>query len=297
MRGIRVFAVVGLAVALVIGLPMPMLANTINQHPTGETVSLCKGFWTMEITWIIHNHDQDNATIDWRAVPFRVVGVKAWEQRKTSATSYKSCPQRNGEVDWITANGKMTFPAPTEYFGWVILNGIRDLFSLLQNTNGNPVTKSVLFGATVTKDTHPPTSTDSSQALVTYTSRARPVNSSDPAGMWKYEYTVTNHTDKDIIFKVLVFNSLQQVQVFSGEVPSRNSVQKEFPSSPPCGVGPGAIFLNTGEVFPAASFVPSLCPTGVPTLTQWGLLALGLLLAGSLAFMIRRRLAPRPAGT
>jgi hypothetical protein len=34
----------------------------------------------------------------------------------------------------------------------------------------------------------------------------------------------------------------------------------------------------------------------VPTLTQWGLLALGLLLAGSLAFMIRRRFAPRPAG-
>jgi hypothetical protein len=34
----------------------------------------------------------------------------------------------------------------------------------------------------------------------------------------------------------------------------------------------------------------------VPTLTEWGLIALGLLLAGSLAFMIRRRLAPRPAG-
>ncbi len=35
---------------------------------------------------------------------------------------------------------------------------------------------------------------------------------------------------------------------------------------------------------------------GVPTLTEWGLIVLGLLLAGSLAFMIRRRLAPRPAG-
>jgi hypothetical protein len=33
-----------------------------------------------------------------------------------------------------------------------------------------------------------------------------------------------------------------------------------------------------------------------PTLTEWGLIVLGLLLAGSLAFMIRRRLAPRPAG-
>ncbi|MCL6641717.1 MAG: IPTL-CTERM sorting domain-containing protein [Candidatus Bipolaricaulota bacterium] len=36
--------------------------------------------------------------------------------------------------------------------------------------------------------------------------------------------------------------------------------------------------------------------SSVPTLTEWGLIVLGLLLAGSLAFMIRRRLAPRPAG-
>jgi hypothetical protein len=35
---------------------------------------------------------------------------------------------------------------------------------------------------------------------------------------------------------------------------------------------------------------------GTPTLTEWGLIALAVLLAGSLAFMIRRRLAPRPAG-
>lgn len=34
----------------------------------------------------------------------------------------------------------------------------------------------------------------------------------------------------------------------------------------------------------------------VPTLTEWGLLALGLLLAGSLAWMIRRRMQPRPVG-
>lgn len=36
--------------------------------------------------------------------------------------------------------------------------------------------------------------------------------------------------------------------------------------------------------------------SSVPTLTQWGLFALGLLLAGSLAFMIRRRFTVRPAG-
>jgi hypothetical protein len=36
--------------------------------------------------------------------------------------------------------------------------------------------------------------------------------------------------------------------------------------------------------------------TITPTATQWGLIALAALLAGSLAFMIRRRLAPRPAG-
>jgi len=34
----------------------------------------------------------------------------------------------------------------------------------------------------------------------------------------------------------------------------------------------------------------------IPSLTEWGLIALAVLLAGSLAFMIRRRLAPRPAG-
>lgn len=34
----------------------------------------------------------------------------------------------------------------------------------------------------------------------------------------------------------------------------------------------------------------------VPTTTQWGLLALGVLLAGSLAFMIRRRFTVRPVG-
>jgi Mg-chelatase subunit ChlD len=34
----------------------------------------------------------------------------------------------------------------------------------------------------------------------------------------------------------------------------------------------------------------------VPTLTEWGLIVLGLLLASSLAWMIRRRFAPRPAG-
>jgi hypothetical protein len=40
----------------------------------------------------------------------------------------------------------------------------------------------------------------------------------------------------------------------------------------------------------------SVHPVSTPTLTEWGLIALAVLLAGSLAFMIRRRLAPRPAG-
>jgi hypothetical protein len=35
---------------------------------------------------------------------------------------------------------------------------------------------------------------------------------------------------------------------------------------------------------------------GLPTLTEWGLIALVVLLAGSLVFMIRRRFTPRPAG-
>ncbi len=41
------------------------------------------------------------------------------------------------------------------------------------------------------------------------------------------------------------------------------------------------------------------CPdfsSSIPTLTEWGLIVLGLLLAGSLAFMIRRRFIARPAG-
>jgi hypothetical protein len=44
--------------------------------------------------------------------------------------------------------------------------------------------------------------------------------------------------------------------------------------------------------------VPVRCSaTGetLPAITQWGILALGLLLAGSLAFMIRRRFSMRPA--
>jgi hypothetical protein len=41
---------------------------------------------------------------------------------------------------------------------------------------------------------------------------------------------------------------------------------------------------------------PPQPPPRTPTLTEWGLIALAVLLAGSLAFMIRRRLAPRPAG-
>jgi hypothetical protein len=42
---------------------------------------------------------------------------------------------------------------------------------------------------------------------------------------------------------------------------------------------------------PLAALLPP-----VPSATEWGLIVLGFLLAGSLAFMIRRRLAPRPAG-
>jgi len=49
----------------------------------------------------------------------------------------------------------------------------------------------------------------------------------------------------------------------------------------PQGAAPAEIVIEVGAV---------------PTLTEWGLIALAVLLAGSLAFMIRRRLAPRPAG-
>lgn len=47
------------------------------------------------------------------------------------------------------------------------------------------------------------------------------------------------------------------------------------------------------------SFNPTISEvssSAVPSTTQWGLIALGLLLAGSLAFMIQRRIRMRPAG-
>jgi len=56
----------------------------------------------------------------------------------------------------------------------------------------------------------------------------------------------------------------------------------------------GARFLSS-IASPGAYTCVGRC-SSVPTLTEWGLIVLGLLLAGSLAFMIRRRYAPRPAG-
>ncbi len=52
---------------------------------------------------------------------------------------------------------------------------------------------------------------------------------------------------------------------------------------------PGAYGVATKTSFEPRS-------VSVPTLTEWGLLALGVLLAGSLAWMIRRRVAAGPAG-
>jgi hypothetical protein len=70
---------------------------------------------------------------------------------------------------------------------------------------------------------------------------------------------------------------------------------------------PVAVAGPTGDLFADAVKNQLLCSPknctyetkakeAVPSLTDWGLIVLGLLLAGSLAFMIRRRLAPRPAG-
>jgi hypothetical protein len=69
---------------------------------------------------------------------------------------------------------------------------------------------------------------------------------------------------------------------------------------------PVAVAGPTGDLFADAGKNQLLCSpktcdyavkgAGVPSLTEWGLIALAVLLAGSLAFMIRRRLAPRPAG-
>lgn len=55
-----------------------------------------------------------------------------------------------------------------------------------------------------------------------------------------------------------------------------------------------ARFLNS-IASPGAYMCTGKC-TGTPTLTEWGLIALAVLLAGSLAWMIRRRVIARPAG-
>jgi hypothetical protein len=59
-----------------------------------------------------------------------------------------------------------------------------------------------------------------------------------------------------------------------------------------------SIFLKDGAGKIVYSVDPALIVAVIePTLTEWGLIALAVLLAGSLAFMIRRRFTSRPAGT
>jgi hypothetical protein len=63
------------------------------------------------------------------------------------------------------------------------------------------------------------------------------------------------------------------------------------------GVAYGLTCPSTGITHGTFQGPPAIAITSksVPSTTQWGLLALSLLLAGSLAFMIRRRFSLRPA--
>ena len=63
-----------------------------------------------------------------------------------------------------------------------------------------------------------------------------------------------------------------------GGLDSSHKIPKSGPKGPqPLAIGPKGII-------------------GAPTLTEWGLIALGVLLAGSLAWMIRRKVITRPTG-
>ena len=77
-------------------------------------------------------------------------------------------------------------------------------------------------------------------------------------------------------------------------VKAGDAVRVQVTTSFPATHGISAVW--TGQQDSWKGQVAILSQETVPTLTEWGLIVLGLLLAGSLAFMIRRRLAPKPAG-
>jgi hypothetical protein len=85
--------------------------------------------------------------------------------------------------------------------------------------------------------------------------------------------------------------------LFNENNPVTNAVfQVEFGSNARALNFQGATFFNGPRCTGNPVGGGTVTPYATPTLTEWGLIALAVLLAGSLAFMIRRRLAPRPAG-
>jgi hypothetical protein len=82
--------------------------------------------------------------------------------------------------------------------------------------------------------------------------------------------------------------------------PTLTSLREPNASQRPCGrdeQGQCTGFCSSGTCHYEGMFVGCTCYYNVvPTLTEWGLIAFGVLLAGSIAFMIRRRFTARPAG-
>jgi hypothetical protein len=105
----------------------------------------------------------------------------------------------------------------------------------------------------------------------------------------------TNILLKDLSCKTVVveLRAIQTVSMFENEA---------FPVIPEDTVEvstldvPDAGFIKLVEVVTNIPEGKKCERTTVPTLSDWSLLVLAMLLAGSLAFMIRRRLAARPAG-
>jgi hypothetical protein len=103
------------------------------------------------------------------------------------------------------------------------------------------------------------------------------------------------------------FDPQQKAQTFTFRYPGSGPTPAPTVLNVPEGKYPYSIVLRNNVTGPVCfndedgnrvcAIDPALIVGGpVPTLTEWGLIALAVLLAGSLAFMIRRRLAPRPAG-
>lgn len=275
---------------LLIGISIPALADTLTFHdPNGDgfkaawTESICTGFFTVTITYTIVNEEMEEPyTVDWKEVPFRVT-IGSYGVRSSSIQSYKSCPEKNGSVDWIDQGnvnperGTQTFPAPLQYFGWVILDSLKDLLS---NTNNKPEIESVLYDG-------------NNQVMVKFRSATTPLNLNDPEGShWRYDYEIINYTHVAHEFIVSAVES-----GFNGTVGANSSVTKTIYGLKPYMVRVGSVRLSSDEeIFPATAFnpLPIANPGNINIATGYNTFwilttAICLMLAGGYLIFRRKR--------